>query len=178
MFYSVDRSGLYQTGGTLDLWQQDPVLGRPFWRLPDWFEADDLRAHVAELFPDGLASRLDLQRTGYLAEKIRLQTKCAARRLPPRLLRLWLRHLTWVPATDLGHHESRKRRLRLRNLPFPTGDREIELLSQLMQDPDRVRSFGGYNRWPAHTSTHRKGQRPSPAAGSFFLWGRRGRGPR
>jgi hypothetical protein len=44
MFYSVDRSGLYQTGGTLDLWQQDPVLGRPFWRLPDWFEADDLRA--------------------------------------------------------------------------------------------------------------------------------------
>ena len=55
MFYSVDRSGLYQTGGTLDLWQQDPVLGRPFWRLPDWFEADDLRAHVAELFPDGLS---------------------------------------------------------------------------------------------------------------------------
>jgi hypothetical protein len=47
MFYSVDRSGLYQTGGTLDLWQ---VLGRPFWRLPDWFEADDLRAHVAEAF--------------------------------------------------------------------------------------------------------------------------------
>src|SRR5262245_23830130 len=39
MFYSVDRSGLYQTGRTLDLWQQDPVLGRPFWRLPDWFEA-------------------------------------------------------------------------------------------------------------------------------------------
>ena len=35
MFYSVDRSGLYQTGRTLDLWQQDPVLGRPFWRLPD-----------------------------------------------------------------------------------------------------------------------------------------------
>src|SRR5262249_43501517 len=34
---------------------QDPVLGRPFWRLPDWFEADDLRAHVAELFPDGLS---------------------------------------------------------------------------------------------------------------------------
>jgi hypothetical protein len=33
---------------------QDP-LGRPFWRLPDWFEADDLRAHVAELFPDGLS---------------------------------------------------------------------------------------------------------------------------
>jgi hypothetical protein len=33
MFYSVDRSRLYQTGGTLDLWQQDPVLGRPFWRL-------------------------------------------------------------------------------------------------------------------------------------------------
>src|SRR5262249_60039396 len=33
MFYSVDRSGLYQTGGTLNLWQQDPVLGRPFWRL-------------------------------------------------------------------------------------------------------------------------------------------------
>src|SRR5262249_10542425 len=32
-----------------------PVLGRPFWRLPDWFEADDLRAHVAELFPDGLS---------------------------------------------------------------------------------------------------------------------------
>jgi hypothetical protein len=55
MFYSVDRSGLYQTGGTLDLCQQDPVLGRPFWRLPDWFEADDLRAHVAELFPDGLS---------------------------------------------------------------------------------------------------------------------------
>ena len=55
MFYSVDRSGLYQTGGTLDLWQQDPRLGRPFWRLPDWFEADDLRAHVAELFPDGLS---------------------------------------------------------------------------------------------------------------------------
>jgi hypothetical protein len=55
MFYSVDRSGLYQTGGTLNLWQQDPVLGRPFWRLPDWFEADDLRAHVAELFPDGLS---------------------------------------------------------------------------------------------------------------------------
>ena len=55
MFYSVDRSGLYQTGGTLDLWQQDPVLGRPFWRLPDWFEADDLRAHVAKLFPDGLS---------------------------------------------------------------------------------------------------------------------------
>jgi len=55
MFYSVDRSGLYQTGGTLDLWQQDPLLGRPFWRLPDWFEADDLRAHVAELFPDGLS---------------------------------------------------------------------------------------------------------------------------
>ena len=55
MFYSVDRSGLYQTGGTLDLWQQDPVLGRPFWRLPDWFEADDLRTHVAELFPDGLS---------------------------------------------------------------------------------------------------------------------------
>jgi hypothetical protein len=55
MFYSVDRSRLYQTGGTLDLWQQDPVLGRPFWRLPDWFEADDLRAHVAELFPDGLS---------------------------------------------------------------------------------------------------------------------------
>jgi hypothetical protein len=40
MFYSVDRSGLYQTGHTLDLWQQDPLLGRPFWRLPDWFEAD------------------------------------------------------------------------------------------------------------------------------------------
>src|SRR5262249_49396236 len=55
MFYSVDRSGLCQTGGTLNLWQQDPVLGRPFWRLPDWFEADDLRAHVAELFPDGLS---------------------------------------------------------------------------------------------------------------------------
>ena len=55
MFYSVDRSGLYQTGGTLDLWQQDPRLGRPFWRLPDWFEADDLRAHAAELFPDGLS---------------------------------------------------------------------------------------------------------------------------
>jgi hypothetical protein len=55
MFYSVDRSGLYQTGGTLDLWQQDPLLGRPFWRLPDWFEAADLRAHVAELFPDGLS---------------------------------------------------------------------------------------------------------------------------
>ena len=55
MFYSVDRSGLYQTGGTLDLWQQDPVLGRPFWRLPDSFEAGDLRAHVAELFPDGLS---------------------------------------------------------------------------------------------------------------------------
>ena len=55
MFYSVDRSGLYQTGGTLDLWQQDKVLGRPFWRLPDWFEADDLRTHVAELFPDGLS---------------------------------------------------------------------------------------------------------------------------
>ena len=55
MFYSVDRSGLYQTGGTLDLWQQDPVLGRPFWRLPDWFEADDLRTHVAELFSDGLS---------------------------------------------------------------------------------------------------------------------------
>jgi len=34
MFYSVDRSGIYQTGGTLDLWQQDPLLGRPFWRLP------------------------------------------------------------------------------------------------------------------------------------------------
>jgi hypothetical protein len=46
MFYSVDRSGIYQTGGTLDLWQQDPLLGRPFWRLPDWFEADDLRAHI------------------------------------------------------------------------------------------------------------------------------------
>ena len=44
MFYSVDRSGLYQTGGTLDLWQQDPVLGRPFWRMPDWFEADASRA--------------------------------------------------------------------------------------------------------------------------------------
>jgi len=59
MFYSVDRSGLYQTGGTLDLWQQDPVLGRPFWRLPDWFEADDLRTHVAELFPGrALAARL------------------------------------------------------------------------------------------------------------------------
>src|SRR5262249_26425141 len=56
MFYSVDRSGLYQTGGTLDLWQQDPVLGRPFLRLPDWFEAADLRAHVAELFPDGLST--------------------------------------------------------------------------------------------------------------------------
>src|SRR5262245_15694032 len=55
MFYSVDRSGLYQTDGTLDLWQQDPVLGRPFWRLPDWFEADDLRTHVGELFPDGLS---------------------------------------------------------------------------------------------------------------------------
>src|SRR5690348_12270730 len=55
MLYSVDRSGLYQTGGTLDLWQQDPLPGRPFWRLPDWFEADDLRAHVAELFPDGLS---------------------------------------------------------------------------------------------------------------------------
>jgi hypothetical protein len=55
MFYSVDRSGLYQTGRALDLWQQDPVLGRPFWRLPDWFEADDLRTHVAELFPDGLS---------------------------------------------------------------------------------------------------------------------------
>jgi hypothetical protein len=55
MFYSVDRSGLYQTSGTLDLWQQDPLPGRPFWRLPDWFEADDLRAHVAELFPDGLS---------------------------------------------------------------------------------------------------------------------------
>jgi len=55
MFYSVDRSGFYQTGGTLDLWRQDPVLGRPFWRLPDWFEADDLRTHVAELFPDGLS---------------------------------------------------------------------------------------------------------------------------
>ena len=55
MFYSVDRSGLYQTGHTLDLWQQDPLRGRPFWRLPDWFEADDLRAHVAELFPDGLS---------------------------------------------------------------------------------------------------------------------------
>jgi hypothetical protein len=55
MFYSVDRSGLYQTGGTLDLWQQDPLRGRPFWRLPDWFETDDLRAHVAELFPDGLS---------------------------------------------------------------------------------------------------------------------------
>ena len=54
MFYSVDRRGFYRTGGTLDLWQQDP-LGRPFWRLPDWFEADDLRAHVAELFPDGLS---------------------------------------------------------------------------------------------------------------------------
>src|SRR5690348_6509808 len=51
MFYSVDRSGLYQTSGTLDLWQQDPLPGRPFWRLPDWFDADDLRAHVAELFP-------------------------------------------------------------------------------------------------------------------------------
>jgi hypothetical protein len=55
MFYSVDRSGLYQTGRALDLWQQDPVLGRPFWRLPDWFEANDLRTHVAELFPDGLS---------------------------------------------------------------------------------------------------------------------------
>jgi hypothetical protein len=55
MFYSVDRSGFYQTAGTLDLWQQDPLPGRPFWRLPDWFEADDLRAHVAELFPDGLS---------------------------------------------------------------------------------------------------------------------------
>jgi len=55
MFYSVDRSGLYQTGHTLDLWHQDPLRGRPFWRLPDWFEADDLRAHVAELFPDGLS---------------------------------------------------------------------------------------------------------------------------
>jgi hypothetical protein len=54
MFYSVDRRGFYRTGSTLDLWQQDP-LGRPFWRLPDWFEADDLRAHVAELFPDGLS---------------------------------------------------------------------------------------------------------------------------
>src|SRR4051794_38761793 len=54
MFYSVDRRGLYQTGGTLDLWQEDP-LGRPFWRLPDWFVADDLRAHVAELFPNGLS---------------------------------------------------------------------------------------------------------------------------
>jgi hypothetical protein len=48
MFYSVDRRGLYQTGGTLDLWKQGPLLGRPVWRLPDWFEADDLRAHVAE----------------------------------------------------------------------------------------------------------------------------------
>src|SRR5262249_26074492 len=55
IFYSVDRSGLYQTGGTLDLWQQDRVRERPFWRLPDWFEADDLRTHVAELFPDGLS---------------------------------------------------------------------------------------------------------------------------
>src|SRR5262245_39475111 len=54
MFYSVDRRGLYQTGGTLDLSQLDP-LGRPLWGLPDWFEADDLRAHVAELFPDGLS---------------------------------------------------------------------------------------------------------------------------
>jgi hypothetical protein len=54
MFYSVDRRGFYQTGATLDLWQQDP-LGRPFWRLPDWFEAEDLRAHVAELFPEGLS---------------------------------------------------------------------------------------------------------------------------
>jgi len=55
MFYSVDRRRLYQTGGTLDLWHQDPLRGRPFWRLPDWFEADDLRAHVAELFPDRLS---------------------------------------------------------------------------------------------------------------------------
>jgi hypothetical protein len=52
MFYSVDRRRFYQTGGTLDLWQQDP-LGRPFWRLPDWFEAEELRAHVAELFRTG-----------------------------------------------------------------------------------------------------------------------------
>src|SRR5262245_56804058 len=45
MFYSVDRRGFYRTGGTLDLWQQDP-LGRPFWRLPDWFEADDARTSL------------------------------------------------------------------------------------------------------------------------------------
>ena len=55
MFYSVDRSGLYQQATHLIYGSKTRCVGRPFWRLPDWFEADDLRAHVAELFPDGLS---------------------------------------------------------------------------------------------------------------------------
>lgn len=54
-YFSVDRRGFYKAGGTLGLFKQNPLAGYGFLSVEDFIGPQDLKAHLEELFPDGLS---------------------------------------------------------------------------------------------------------------------------
>lgn len=53
-YFSVDRRGFYQVGGTLGLFDQSP-LAATLLAVDDFITPEHLRAHLKQLFPDGLS---------------------------------------------------------------------------------------------------------------------------
>lgn len=53
-YFSVDRRGFYKAGGTLDLFKDNP-LGHTLLPVDDFISPEALRAHLKDLFPDGLS---------------------------------------------------------------------------------------------------------------------------
>jgi hypothetical protein len=55
-YFSVDRRGFYQTGRTLGLFEQS-LLPATLLHVEDFITPEHLRAHLKQLFPDGLSVR-------------------------------------------------------------------------------------------------------------------------